>query len=80
MATISLKNDLHEMIEGIQNNEYLQDLYDSISIYLHKKGDVLDDLSPAQLQRLDESIEQANNRNVTAHDVVKTKYQQWFTK
>lgn len=68
------------MIDKIEDTEYLNDLYDSIKLFDNHKKDVLDDLSPNQLKRLDESIAQMNGGEVVSNNVVKAKYQKWLTK
>jgi hypothetical protein len=56
------------------------DLYDSIKLFDKHKKDILDDLTPNQLKRLDESIIQMNRGEVISNIVVKAKYQKWLTK
>ncbi len=79
MEAIAVRKNLHQLIDKIEDAEYLNDLYDSIKLFNNKK-DILDDLLPNQLERLNESITQMNLGKVVSNDVVKAKYQKWLTK
>ncbi|TAH14325.1 MAG: hypothetical protein EAZ14_04245 [Runella slithyformis] len=55
---------------------YLADLFDSVANFARQKSDVLDDLSPADLKRLDESLEQIKNGQTVPDSVIREKYKQ----
>lgn len=79
MEAVAIRKNLHHLIDKIEDTEYLNDLYDAIKQF-SKRKDILDDLSPKQLERLDESILQMNKAETISNDVVKAKYQKWLTK
>jgi hypothetical protein len=80
MEAIAVRKNLHQLIDKIEDIEYLNDLYDSIKLFDNHKKDILDDLSPIQLERLDKSITQMNHGEVIPANIVKAKYQKWLTK
>lgn len=46
MVEIQVKSTIHEMIDKINYANYLHDIYDSLTLFLNQKGDILDELSP----------------------------------
>jgi hypothetical protein len=80
MEAVAVRKNLHQLIDKIEDTEYLNDLYDSIKLFDKHKKDILDDLTPNQLKRLDESIIQMNRGELISNNIVKAKYQKWLTK
>jgi hypothetical protein len=80
MEVLTVKKNLHQLIDKIQDAEYLNDLYDSLKSVSSLKKDVLDDLSPIQMKRLDESIKQISQGALIENKHVKEKYKEWLTK
>ena len=80
MEALTIKEEFHRLIDEIPNEQYLNDLYESVAIFAKQKTDVLDDLSAYELNRLDESLEQIKQGRIVADAVVREKYRKWLTK
>ena len=76
----SIKDEFHQLIDGIENEAYLRDLFDSVAQLARQKGDVLDDLPSNELARLDKAIEQVHTGKTVPDSVVRERYAQWITK
>jgi hypothetical protein len=79
MTAIKIKDDIHQMIEKIDKEEYLLDIHHSLSALLDS-GDILDVLNESQKLKLEKSINQAEAGDVRPYQNLKEKYSQWFTK
>lgn len=80
MVEIQVKSTIHEMIDKINDANYLHDIYDSLSLFLNQKGDILDELSPLQQKRISESLTEVKNGNYTTDEQMKEEVKQWLTK
>jgi hypothetical protein len=80
METLTIKQEFHRLIDEIHSEQYLSDLFESVAVFAKQKTDVLDDLSTAELNRLDDSLEQIKQGRVVANAIVREKYKQWLTK
>ena len=80
MVEIQVKSTIHEMIDKINDDNYLHDIYDSLTLFLNQKGDVLDELSPIQQQRISESLTEVKNGHYTTNEQMKEEVKQWLTK
>jgi methionyl-tRNA formyltransferase len=79
MTVVKIKDDIHQMIEKIDKEEYLLDIHHSLSSLLDS-GDILDVLNESQKLKLEKSIQQMNDGDVRPYQNFKEKYNQWFTK
>ena len=52
----SIKEEFHQPIDSIEDETYSQDWFESVTTLTRRRGDVLDDLPPADMQRLDNAI------------------------
>ena len=80
MVEIQVKSTIHEMIDKINDDDYLHDIYDSLTLFLNQRGDILDELSPLQQQRISESLTEVKNGNYTTNEEMKEEVKQWLTK
>ena len=80
MAKAEIKKQLLEYIEMIEDESLLQMLNDAAEVYATKQPDIIDMLTPEQLNRLQESVKQANEGKLTSHKEVKKISSQWLTK
>ncbi len=76
----SIKDEFHQLIDGIENEAYLQDLFDSVAQLARQKGDVLDDMPPNELARLDSAIDQVHTGKTVPDSVIRERYARWITK
>lgn len=72
-----LKERLHEMIDAEEDELKLENVYQTLN---GSERDILDDLTPEQLERLNQSLEQARRGEVIPHEVVKAEIEAWLTK
>ncbi len=76
----SIKEEFHQLIDSIEDETYLQDLFESVATLARRKGDVLDDLPPDDMQRLDNTIAQIKEGRILSDTVVRERYARWITK
>jgi len=77
MEKAILKEWLHELIDAEEDQLKPESIFRALNGSEH---DILDDLTPQQLERLNESMEQARQGEVIPHDVVKAEIEAWLTK
>lgn len=80
MAKAEIKKQLHEFIDMIEDESHLQMLNEAAEVYATRQPDIIDLLTPEQLKRLEESINQADEGKLTSHEEVKKISSQWLTK
>jgi predicted transcriptional regulator len=80
MELKEIKKKLHSNIDLIEDEAELQLLAEAAEAYASKQSDLLDFLDEEQLQRLNESIKQANAGNLVNHEDVMKLSKQWLTK
>jgi len=85
MTTIDLKNELHEMIDGLQDEDVLECVHKVVRTFQMKNSareyiDPVDELNEAQLVELEEAIEQSKTGQMTSHEDFKKEFAEWFTK
>ena len=73
LSDLEIKPAFHQLIDKIDNKEYLRELYDSIAALLPQKGDILDGLNPDEIKKLEWSILQAKNGETTPDAIVRQK-------
>jgi hypothetical protein len=76
----SIKDEFHQLIDSIEDEAYLKDLFDSVVSLAQRKGDVLDDLSATDLARLDSALAKAQAGKGLPDSVVRERYAQWIAK
>lgn len=80
MAVTTIKEEFHRLIDEIKDDGYLTDLFESVAGFARQKSDVLENLSPAELQRLDDAFEQVKNGRAVSDTEMRKKYEKWLTK
>lgn len=80
MAKAEIKKQLHQLIDMIEDESQLQMLNDAAEVYATKQPDIIDLLTSEQLNRLQESIKEADEGKLTPHEEVKKISSQWLTK
>lgn len=76
-----IKKQIHEYIDMINDESQLEILYETAEAYAKgEKRDILDSLGEKQLERLQESIKQADDGKLTPHEKVLQISKQWLTK
>lgn len=76
-----LKSDIYAQIKQLDDETTLLMLQEAITVYSSSSNkDILDELTPLQQQRLEESIGQANERKTLSNDEVKQKAKEWLSK
>lgn len=77
LSDLEIKPAFHQLIDKIDNAEYLKELYDSIAALLPQKDDILNGLNPDESKKLEQSILQAKNGETVSDAIVR---QKWVTK
>jgi hypothetical protein len=80
MVATEVKSTIHEMVDKIEDAEYLRDIYDSLSLFLNQKADILDELSEYQQKRIPESLLEVRNGKFTTNEKMKEEVKKWLTK
>jgi spore coat polysaccharide biosynthesis protein SpsF (cytidylyltransferase family) len=82
MSTITLKTNLHLLIDEIEDINLLEHFYEVL--HLHKikpaKNEVTDELNKNQIIRLEKALEQSQKGQVISHEQMKNKVNQWLTR
>ncbi len=74
-----LKNDLHKLIDEIDDEQALNILKEEAAVYAGKK-DILDDFSEDELKELDEAIAEADKGEAVSYEEYKKIVAGWLTK
>lgn len=78
LTDAQIKPAFHQLIDTIDNKEYLRELYDSIAGLLPIKGDILDGLTQNELERTQQAINQGQANETLSDDLVRQKIaQKW---
>lgn len=73
MNSDEIKKQIHTYVDLIEDESALNILNDAAAAYVTEQPDILDILTPEQLQRLEASIEQADNgETITQEEIMKT--------
>ena len=80
MASENIKKQLHSYIDMIDDETQLQMLHETAENYVTKPADILDILTPNQLEQLEESLKQADENKLIPHEEVMKLSKQWLTK
>lgn len=76
-----LKEKIHQQLEQVEDETALHMLEEAVAVYsTTPKKDIIDELTPAQQQRLQESIQQANEGRVISNEEVKKMTKEWLLK
>lgn len=80
MSVIELKTEFHKLIDSIDNEARLQDLYDSVAFYLGQDSTFLDENSPEMIDNLKSSLSQAQTGRTISTEQLKQEINQWLSK
>ena len=76
-----LKEKLHQYIDNLEDETTLNMLHDATVDYeTFKDKDILDELTPEQQERLNESLNQLNNGQWKSHEEVMKEARTWLRK
>ncbi len=76
-----LKTTIYEKVEHLNNETALQMVEEAVTAYSSpSKKDILDELTPEQLQRLQESVKEAKKGETISNEEVKQKAKKWLSK
>lgn len=81
MEAIEIKSKFHELIDHIDDCDVLEGFYRALDHYHNRSEskDIIDDLTPAQQSRLNESIRQSEAGNCIPHETMKAEIKEWLT-
>ena len=80
MTAIELKNELHQMIDGLHDEDILECVHKVVRTFQMKDSvkeyiDPIHELNESQLAELEEAIEQSKNGKMTSHEDFKKEFQ-----
>ena len=78
MEISETKKQLHAYIDMIEDETQLEMLCEAAAAYATEQPDILDLLTPEQLERLQESIRQADEGNTISHEEVMKMAKGWI--
>jgi hypothetical protein len=78
MEISDIKKQLHAYIDMIEDETQLEMLNDAAEVYATKQPDILDLLTPEQLEGLKRSIEQADKGETIPHEEVMKMAKEWI--
>jgi len=78
MENSELKKQLHRYIDMIEDEAQLELLNDVVQSYVTKQPDILDLLTPDELEGLKKSIEQADKGETISHEEVMKMANEWI--
>lgn len=74
-----LKSTIYKKVDQLNDETFLQMVEEAVTAYSSaSQEDMLDELTPDQQQRLQQSIQQADNGNTISNDEVKQKAKEWL--
>jgi hypothetical protein len=80
MSVIELKSEFHKLIDSIENEARLQDLYDSVAFYLGQDSMFPNENSPEIINGLKSSLSQAQSGKTISTEQLKQEINQWLSK
>jgi Mg/Co/Ni transporter MgtE len=76
-----LKFTIYKKVDELNNETFLQMLEEAVTAYSSaSQKDILDELTGDQQQRLQKSIQQADNGNTISNNEVKQKAKEWLAR
>lgn len=81
LTDTQIKPAFHQLIDEIENKQYLRELYDSIAGLLPIKDNVLEKITPFEAETTYKTIAEVQNGIATPDEVVRQKIaQKWHIK
>ena len=76
-----LKATIYKKVDQLNDETFLQMVEEAVTAYSSaSQKDILDELTPDQQQRLQESIQQADKGKTISNDEVKQKVKEWLSR
>lgn len=78
--TENIRRNFHQLIDMIEDNQSLTDLYAAAALYLEQQSLLLDTTDAELLSRMQTSLAQAERGEVISNEVMKQHVRQWLGK
>jgi len=76
-----LKSSIYKKVDELDNEIFLQMVEEAVTVYSSpSQKDILDELTPEQKQRLQESVKQADEGKTIPDNDVRQKAKEWLSK
>jgi len=76
-----LKNSIYKKVDELDDEIFLQMVEEAVTVYSSSsQKDILDELTPEQKLRLQESVKQANEGKTISDNEVRQKAKEWLSK
>ena len=79
-ATEDIRRNFHELIDAIDDEQSLTNLYAAATLYLEQQPVPLDTTNPQHLDRMRTSLAQASRGEVISNEAMKQQVRQWLGK
>lgn len=81
LTDTQIKPAFHQLIDEIENKQYLRELYESIAGLLSIKDDILEKITPLEAEKTQKAIVEVQNGMTTPDEVIRQKIaQKWHIK
>lgn len=78
--TDDIRRSFHQLIDTIEDDQSLTNLYAAATLYLEQQHLLLDTTNPQLLERMQTSLAQAEWGDVISNEVMKQQVRQWLGK
>lgn len=78
--TEEIRRSFHQLIDTIEDDQSLVNLYEAAALYLEQPRLLLDTTDPQLLNRMQTSLAQAARGDVIPNEVMKQQVRQWLGK
>lgn len=78
MSKRELKDAVHKLIEQSDDDQLLEEIYEILN--QNRKVDILDELSPEQLESLNRALKDVETGNVISHEEAQKRIKLWLSK
>lgn len=79
MSKAEKSKKIYELLEGIEDENVLNQVMENVAFYATKK-DIVDELNAEQLEELDKAIKEADNKETISWDDFKKELMEWTKK
>lgn len=81
MSTLELRNEIHSLVDKIDDDEQLSILYEVVLTLNSQTGSLCDTLTREEQEELREAIEEGkDSKNWIPHEQVREEYKKWLSK
>ena len=80
MSGKELKQAFHKLIDEVEDEQLLKDVYTILNQHKIQKGDIIDDLTESQKARLYAAMKQADEGKTVSNEEAQRRIRTWLSK